>query len=464
MTSLLDDPLQAGGISGFGHRFRRGETSAEAAATAYLSRIEALEPSLQAFEHVAADGALAAARALDNLLAAGTDLGPLMGVPVAIKDIIAVQGMPTRTGSNLDVTDIIGPEGRFVQALRRAGCVFLGKTMTEEFARGGPTGLNPIRGTPWNPWDAGTHRIPGGSSSGSGVAMAAGLCGFAIGSDTGGSVRLPAAFCGVFGVKPTWGVWPLDGVYPTCPSLDTLGPLTRSADDAAIVVSTLSDIAVPGLDTVRGLHLGRPTNHFFDDLDPEVEACIDASLAALEKEGAVIVDMDVPEIEGADEFFHTIIGGEFLAGMGRDRFLADREAMGFILAARGASGLDVMADAYIQQRHWQDTASRTVANRLRDLDAVVTPTIPILPAPVSDFPDLERATRLAQPISKNTYFANMFRLCATTLPVHHFGSRLPVGLQITCAGGEDGKLLAIGRAIEGVLGTPVAPDVGGFLQ
>jgi aspartyl-tRNA(Asn)/glutamyl-tRNA(Gln) amidotransferase subunit A len=294
--------------------------------------------------------------------------------------------------------------------------------------------------------------------------MAAGLCGFAIGSDTGGSVRLPAAFCGVVGIKPTWGMWPLDGVYPTCPSLDTLGPLTRSADDAAIVVSALSDIVVPRLESVRGLRLGRPTNHFFDGLDPEVEACVGASLAALEEEGAVLVDMEIPEIEAADEFFHAIIGGEFLAGMGRERFLADREAMGFILAARGASGLDVMADAYIQQRRWQDTACRRVADRLRGLDAVVTPTIPILPAPASDFPDLERATRLAQPISKNTYFANMFRLCAATMPVHHFGSRLPVGLQITCAEGEDGKLLAIGRAVEGVIGAAAAPDVGGFLQ
>jgi len=463
MTLLPDDPLQVGGIVGFGRCLRRGETSAEAVTAAYLSRIEVLEPRLQAFEHIDADDALATARALDSLLGAGTDLGPLMGVPVAIKDIIAVAGMPTRTGSNLDVTDIIGPEGPFVRALRRAGCVILGKAMTEEFARGGPTGLNPIRGTPWNPWDTGTHRIPGGSSSGSGVAMAAGLCGFAIGSDTGGSVRLPAAFCGVFGVKPTWGMWPLDGVYPTCPSLDTLGLLTRSADDAAIVVSALSDIAVLGLDTVRGLRLGRPTHHFFDNLDAEVEACVSAALVALEKEGAVIVDVEFSEIEGADDFFRVVIGGEFLAGMGRERFLADREAMGFILAARGASGLDVMADAYVQQRHWQDTACRVVADKLRDLDAVVTPTIPILPAPASDFPDLERATRLAVPISKNTYFANMFRLCATTMPVHHFGSTLPVGLQLNCAEGEDGKLLAIGRAVEQVIGAPAAPDLKGFL-
>ncbi len=222
MGTLPADPLADGGITAFGRRLRQGEISAELATNSYLQRIETLEPRLQAFEHVAAEEALAAAQAIDRLLAAGTDLGPLMGVPVAIKDLFAVEGMPTTAGSNIDVIDIIGPEGSFVKNLKRAGCVILGKTKTVEFALGA-AGTNRVRGTPRNPWDAKVFRVPGGSSSGSAVAVATGMCGFAIGSDTGGSVRIPAALCGTIGLKTTVGLWPLDGVFPLAPSFDTIG-------------------------------------------------------------------------------------------------------------------------------------------------------------------------------------------------------------------------------------------------
>jgi aspartyl-tRNA(Asn)/glutamyl-tRNA(Gln) amidotransferase subunit A len=154
----------------------------------YLAGIEQLDPKLGAYGHVNATRALDAARALDDLLAAGVDLGPLMGVPVAVKDLFAVDGTPTTAGSDLDVAELIGSDGSFVKGLRRAGCVILGKTKTVEFAFGA-VGTNSVRGTPWNPADAQVHRIPGGSSSGSAVAVAAGLCAFAIGTDTGGSVR-----------------------------------------------------------------------------------------------------------------------------------------------------------------------------------------------------------------------------------------------------------------------------------
>ena len=176
MLRLPTDPFEPSGIMGFAERLRRGETTAEAATSAYLARIETLDPWLGAFEYVAWEQALASARALDELLAAGTDLGPLMGVPVAIKGLFAVDGTPTTAGSNLDVTEVVGPEGDFVKMLKRAGCVILGKTKTDEFALG-TLGFNPSRGTPWNPWDAEAHRAPGGSSSGSAVAAVAGLCG-----------------------------------------------------------------------------------------------------------------------------------------------------------------------------------------------------------------------------------------------------------------------------------------------
>ena len=296
MTGPPLDPLEPGGIKEFGDRLRSGKITAEAAIATCLARIEALEPRLGAFEHVAAEHALAVARALDTLLAAGTDLGPLMGVPVAVKDIIAVDGMPTTAGSNLDVTDLVGPEGSFIKTIKRCGCVIVGKTKTPEFAMGGGRfGINTVRATPWNPWDAKTRRVPGGSSSGSAVAVAAGLCAFAIGSDTGASVRLPAAFCGVFGLKTTAGLWPLDGVFPLYPTLDTLGTLTKSAADGAIVFAAITQRSTPAPAPPRGLRLGKPANHFFDDLEPCVEKCTRAALAALEDSGVEIIEVEVPE-------------------------------------------------------------------------------------------------------------------------------------------------------------------------
>ncbi len=182
MSELVDDPLGNGGIAEFGRRLRAGEITSEAATRAYLERIEALDGKLGAYQHVAAESALAAAQAMDRLLKAGTDLGPLMGLPVAIKDLFAVDGMPTTAGSKIDVADMIGDEGTFVRRLKRCGVVVLGKTRTVEFALGG-TGTNTVRGTPWNPWDAKVHRAPGGSSSGAAVAMAAGLCALAMWSN-----------------------------------------------------------------------------------------------------------------------------------------------------------------------------------------------------------------------------------------------------------------------------------------
>ena len=163
VKGLPPDPLRHGGIQGFAKRLRSGQTASEAVTGAYLERIEALDPRLGAYEYVARESALAQARALDGLLSSGIDLGLLMGVPVAIKDLFAVEGMPTTAGSNLDVTGLVGSEGRFVGMLKRAGCVILGKTKTVEFAMGG-TGINLVRGTPWNPWDARVHRVhPTGS-------------------------------------------------------------------------------------------------------------------------------------------------------------------------------------------------------------------------------------------------------------------------------------------------------------
>ena len=257
----------AGGLAGFARALRAGEITCVDALERYLTRIEQDEPRIGAFEHVATESARRTAVALDRLIGAGTDLGPLMGMPVAVKDIFAVEGMPTTAGSKVDVADLIGPEGSFVRRLRSAGCIIIGKSRTVEFALGSAGGVNRQRGTPRNPNDTEGHRVCGGSSSGSAAALAAGMCAFSIGSDTGGSVRIAAAFCGLVGFKPTTGLWPTAGVFPLCETLDTIGPLTHTVDDAALMFTALEGVAVPTRPVTR-LQFGLPTNQFVENLDP----------------------------------------------------------------------------------------------------------------------------------------------------------------------------------------------------
>jgi aspartyl-tRNA(Asn)/glutamyl-tRNA(Gln) amidotransferase subunit A len=459
MTPLPADPLESGGVAGFGHRLRAGDITAEEATRAFLARIEALGPRLQAFEHVAGDYALAMARAVDSLRAAGTDLGPLMGVPVVFKDIIAVDGMPATAGSNLPVPDLMGPEGPFVKRLRALGCVFIGKAKTVEFARGA-SGINTVRGTPRNPWDAKVHRVPGGSSSGSAVAVAAGLCGFAMGSDTGGSVRTPSAFCGVLGQKTTKGRWPTAGMVPAAPSFDTFGPITRSATDAALVFAAIDGSMPLPKRPLRGLRLGRPTSHYFDGMDVAVETCMTAALAALKDAGAEIVPVDVADMVAARvSILQEFVTPEFVSVFGRERFLAEMDRMDPLTVARSLPALDIPADACMKTLWRQRRLSRVYAEKLREVDAWVTPTVPVVPPVVPESGDLDDILALEANLGLNTHCISFCGLCATTQPIHQLGSDLPVGLQVVCAGGDDAKALAIAGAIEGLLGAPAKADL-----
>jgi aspartyl-tRNA(Asn)/glutamyl-tRNA(Gln) amidotransferase subunit A len=462
MAGLTPDPLAADDIAGYGDRLRRGETTAEATTEAYLERIAALDPKLGAFEYVAAEQARSAARSIDKLLAAGTDLGPLMGVPVAVKDLFAVEGMPTTAGSNVDVSDTIGPEGTFVKSLKQTGCVILGKTKTVEFALGG-AGTNFVRGTPWNPWDTAQHRAPGGSSSGSAVAVAAGLSAFAIGSDTGGSVRGPAAFCGVFGLKTTVGLWPTDGVFPLSRTLDTIGPLTRSAADGAIVFAALSGQATVAPMPCQGLRLGKPAPNFFEDLDEDVERCSTAMIMALTEAGAEIIDVDVPEVAELSALFAPLSACELIAVLGRERFLAERDKMDPVVAGRAALGLETTADTYIRLLWRHRDLCRIMDERMEGLDGWITPTRSTVALPVTDYDTSEAGIKTASKTGLNTRPGNLFGFCGTSTPIHALGSELPVGFQVMCPAGAEERVLAIARTLEDIVGVPTQPDVSPFL-
>ena len=461
MARFVSDPFEPGGIRGFTRRLRTGQTTAESVTGAYLERIGALDSRLGAYEFVAGERALEQARALDDLLASGTDLGPLMGVPVGIKDLFAVEGMPTTAGSNLDVTVLVGDEGPFIGMLKRAGCVVLGKTKTVEFAMGG-TGINLVRGTPWNPWDAHTHRVPGGSSSGSAVAVAAGLCAFAIGSDTGGSVRIPA-FAGIFGLKTTKGLWPTHGVSPLCRTLDTIGPMTMSASDAAAVFSVLAAIPAPVAAPARGLRLGRPTTHFFDGLDEDTQRCVDTALAALEVAGVEIVDCELPEATEHMESVAALIAAEFIGTFGRARFEASRSEMDADVWDRLRPGLDMTADTYTRLVWRHQEHCQKALERMEGLDGWVTPTNPTVAMPVADLQDPAGSGRYWDRMGINTNPANFMGLCATTTPIQQLGSTLPVGLQVICRGNDESRALSIALLFEELFGAPPRPDLRGLI-
>ena len=461
MKNLPADPLDGSSIAEFGIRLRRGEISAEFATEQYLARIAMLEPRLSAFSHVARERALGAARGIDRLLASGTDLGPLMGVPIAVKDLFTVDGMPLpRLGSNLDVSDLIEPEGSFIKRLKRAGCVILGKTRMTEFAFGL---VNLIQKPPWNPWDAKIHRMPGGSSSGSAVALAAGLCAFSVGSDTGGSVRQPAALCGLFGLKPTFGLWPTDGVFPVSTTFDTIGTFTASARDAALVYAVLCERPIPEPRPLKGLRLGRPTNHFSETLSSEVQKCTAYALETLRGAGAEIIPIAIPETAEIDTVFFPILPAELLAHLGVERVAAAKELLDPLFWSRIETAFNYSASDYIRLRSRQRALRQIAVDRMRGLDGWVTPTTLDTPVPVADCDNLEKVVAWTRRGINNTRPGNLFGQCGSSIPIQMLAESLPVGLQIMCNPEQDAELLSISQGIENLIGRSPRPNVSGFL-
>ncbi len=455
-TALPEAPAGQG-LAPLTQALRTGAVTALNLAQACLARIEALEPKLQAFTHVDPGRTLEHARAIDQLRAAGVDLGPLMGVPVAVKDLFSIDGMPTNAGSQLGVQDLVPPQGSFIGMLHRAGCVLLGKTRTTEFALGG---FNMNRPIPWNPCDWEQPRMTGGSSHGSAVAMAAGLAGFTVGSDTGGSVRQPAALCGVVGYKATTTHWPRDGVFPLSPLLDSVGIFTRSVQDAAWVEAALAGRALHAPPPVAKLTLALPGAHFMNQIDPIVAACFAQALQRLREAGANIVEIDVPEAAEIDAVFRSLVPADLLAFLGRERVKQQFDQLDKVAAQRMQAALTLSADDYVQMATRQQVLDHMLRERSRGVHAWITPTVPVLPSPTAHFKTVEAIAAWNRLGTQNTRPANLFNQCGVSLPIQHLGSELPVGLQLCAPGGADEALLLTAMAVERVLWVPAAAGRG----
>jgi len=402
------------------------------------------DTSLNAWEVTNPDLALAQAKAYDSLLASGTDLGWAMGLPLAVKDIIRANGFALTNGSNADTSDLVGPEGTVLQRLKQHGMVVMGKTRTVEFALG-VTGQNTSRGTPWNPTDRDVHRLPGGSSSGSAVAVAAGHAGIALGTDTGGSVRIPAAFCGIVGHKTSVRLWPTDGVFALSPTLDSIGPICRTVHDAALMHTLISGEPVPAPAPIKGLRLGVPQQHFFDDLDDQVANDFEQALKTLLDAGAVQVPIQFPEAVERETLFPQIVPPELLATLSVERFKAIRDGVDGVTAKRAELGLTVTAVEYQLALRRQQQLIKKANATFSAVDCWISPTAPIVPIPYDSLND--EAIQLRA--SWNTQPGNLTEFCATSLPMHK--SSLPTGFQIMLPHGQDARLLAISATVESIL-------------
>jgi aspartyl-tRNA(Asn)/glutamyl-tRNA(Gln) amidotransferase subunit A len=405
------------------------------------------------FTTLYAEGARAAARHADACARAGLELPALAGLPVSIKDLYDVAGETTLAGSALRRGDpVAAHDAVAVARLRSAGAAIVGKTNMTEFAFSG-VGINPHYGTPANPSDAAVARIPGGSSSGAAVSVALGLAVAGLGSDTGGSIRIPAALCGLVGFKCTQSRVPLAGAFPLAQTLDTVCALAHSVDDCLLVDGVLAGAALDAPERpLDGLRLAVPQTLVLDRLEPAVAAAFAQALSRLSKAGAHVVEVPLAELA---EIASINAPGGFSAveayATHRAALQAHRGRFDQRVAQRIALGEGVSAADYIlmQQRRRGWIARTTCA--LQGFDALVCPTVPITAPPITALlasdDDFFNANGL---LLRNTFVINFLDGCAFSLPCQRAGD-LPVGLMLAAPGGQDAHLAGVARAVESVV-------------
>ena len=442
-------------ISELSQRLRRKEISSVEIVRECLARIEKRNVSLNAFITVMNESALAGARAADEAMARGEWRGPLHGVPVAIKDLIDVAGEKTTAASALYKDRIAKEDAEVVRRLRQAGAVLIGKNNLHEFAYGGSSLISNY-GEVRNPRDE--KRIAGGSSGGSAAAVVAEMALAAIGTDTAGSIREPAALCGCVGLKPTYGRVSARGVIPLSASLDHVGPLTASVADAALVLQAIAgydpaDITsvnvsvadyVSGLnESVKSLRVGVPREYFFEDLDVEVASAVEEALRVIRSLVSEVKDVrvDVPTDR-------TLQAAESWA-VHRENVERSPELYQAETLRRLRTGEEISAAEYMQRRRESEDARQTIGAVFADVDVVVTPTAPI-PAPtiaeLKASPDQLRPAELR--LLRNTRPFNVWGLPAISVPGGFTKSGLPIGLQIAGAHWREDLVLRMARAYE----------------
>lgn len=429
---------------------RSGKLSPTELTRSYLARISKLDPLLNAFITVTEERALAQARMLESELAQGQWRGPLHGIPIALKDNIDTAGVRTTAGSAVFEDRVPRDDAEVVRRLKKAGAIILGKLNMLEFALG--EAYTTARfGAVRNPWDL--NRITGGSSSGAGAAVAAHLCAAALGTDTGGSVRIPAAMCGVTGLMPTYGLASVRGIVPFSSTKDHVGPLCRTVGDAALILQAIAGhdpLDIASIETiipeykaalgrsVRGLRLGVPRAVFFDDVDEEILTAVEVAIHQLSTLTSGASDVELPPFPGfvvglaeVYEYHKSLIEEK--------RDLYGKSTLNLIL--RGAQ---FSTTEYIAARREMAHARRAIAKVFDHVDLLITPTVSKLPVPI----DVAQANPQQRALIRNTIQFNNFGIPAITIPCGFSRGGLPIGLQICGPALGELDMLALAHAYQ----------------
>jgi len=460
---MNNTPLHYQTITELAQNIRQGKLSPVELTEHYLARIESLQTKLNAYRLVCGERALDEARTAENALRTGKDLDVLHGIPYAVKDLFDVKGLPTTAGTSLLEKNIAARDAQVTHKLSRAGMILLGKTNTVQFAYSG-VGINHDHGTPHNPWSQ-IHRVPGGSSSGSAVAVAAGMAPMALGTDTGGSVRIPGSLCGTVGLKTTVGRISRAGVYPLSWSLDSVGALTRSVEDAAIVYQCLQgfdsgDETTWGLaadnvlkdlkNGVRGMRLAFAESVFWENVYPEVEKTVRECGRVFEELGAKVGSIEFSEAEQARQLNSKglIIAAEAYT-LNKKLLEEHFDRLDPIVAHRMIKGREVAADEYLQNNiAWKNLRTKAI-NSLKDVDALLVPTtaIPALPAADVDA-DTDIYSERNLTYLRNTSIGNVLNMCGLSVPCGFTKQGLPIGLMIYAKPFQENVVLRAGYSFQ----------------
>ncbi len=441
--------------------YSSGELSPVEVVRHILSKIESLDSALNAYVTVTGERALEQARLAEAEIRAGRQKGPLHGIPYAAKDLLDTSGVRTTVGSKILANNVPAHDAAIIDKLESAGAILVGKTGLHEWAYG-ITSTNPHFGPVRNPWDP--ERIPGGSSGGSAAALAAGLCSFSLGSDTGGSIRIPAALCGVTGLKPTFGRISRRGAFPLGHTLDTLGPFALTVRDTALAYheicgkdagdpSTVDAPAeIPPFESepnLSGAVIGLPSTFFFDNLHPDVDTAVRSALRRLEELGAELQEVSVPEIEPANSLHRLILLAE-ATSVHRRRLEERPQDFGDDVRSLLEQGRLVLATDYLDAQRARRRFCAEFAAALRRVDALVMPAIPIPTARIGEL-EIEvngamENVRLAT--TRNIRALNLTGLPVLSVPCGFHGDGLPIGLQIVGRAFDESRILAIGHAYQ----------------
>lgn len=425
------------------------------------ARYQRYEPTFNAYKTWNGAGARVQAQAADLLLDNGQDLGPLMGLPVSVKDLYGVPGLPVFAGSDSELPASCREAGPIVREVTRQLGAVVGKTHTVEFAFGG-LGVNAHWGTPLNPWSAEGARVPGGSSSGAGVSLVQGTALLALGTDTAGSVRIPAALTGQVALKTTYGRWPNEGIVPLSSSLDTPGLLCRTVEDLvysfSAIDSALTPHAAPVVEpqSLSDLRIGVPDNFFWQDADPSIVAAVENAVTSLAKAGATIVRLTLPHCDDVYEIFcKGGLAASELAAYMQLNFPDKIARLDPVVRARVEGADKVSSVEYLRRKAVLKQSGLRAAAVFADVDVLVTPTVAISPPLLADIEDIAAYGKANLLTLRNTSIGNLFGWCALSMPVGRDANGMPVGMQLIAPPMHEPRLLGMAAAMEKHLGNGI---------